>query len=111
MQFSANRRFRNGVSFGGNYTLTLERQGQHRSDAQPVRLDHNADGSYVVRADQAAFNDLMSNPGLQRHIVKANFVWDLPDMQGATGREADRGGHRQRLAVVRDLHRRLGRAV
>jgi len=46
-----------------------------------VRLQHNADGSYAIRDDQAAFNTLMSNPGLQRHIVKANFVWDLPDLR------------------------------
>jgi hypothetical protein len=85
MQFSANRRFRNGVSFGGNYTLTLSDKGNTGLGAPPIRLDHNADGSYVVRADQATFNDLMSNPGIQRHIVKANFVWDLPDLHGQTG--------------------------
>jgi hypothetical protein len=50
-----------------------------------VRLDHNPDGSYVIRADQATFEDLMSNPGLQRHILKANFVWDLPDLHQGRG--------------------------
>jgi hypothetical protein len=27
----------------------------------------------------------MSDPGLQRHIVKANFVWDLPNIDSASG--------------------------
>src|SRR5205823_11582408 len=74
VQMSANRRFRNGVSFGGNYTLTLSDKGNTGLAAPPIRLDHNADGSYVVRADQGTFDNLMSNPGLQRHIFKANVV-------------------------------------
>ena len=85
VQMSANRRFRNGVSFGGNYTLTLSDKGNTGLTTQPVRLDHNPDGSYVIRADQATYDALMSNPGLQRHIIKANFVWDLPDLHGSTG--------------------------
>ena len=107
MQFSANRRFRNGVSFGGNYTLSLSDNG---TTGVPLRLQHNADGSFVVREDQAVFNELMKNQGLQRHIVKANFIWDLPDMASTTGPRAYRRGGRERLAGVGDLHRRLRRA-
>ena len=70
MQFSATRRFRNGVSFGGNYTLSLSDNG---TTGVPLRLQHNADGSFAIREDQAVFNDLMKNQGLQRHIVKANL--------------------------------------
>ena len=76
MQFSAIRRFRNGVSFGGNYTLSLSDNG---TTNVPLRLQHNADGSFFIREDQAIFNELMKNQGLQRHIFKANFIWDLPD--------------------------------
>jgi hypothetical protein len=76
MQFSATRRFRSGVSFGGNYTLSLSDIG---TTGVPLRLQHNADGSYFIRDDQQVFNDLMKNQGLQRHIVKANFIWDMPD--------------------------------
>src|SRR5262245_53691509 len=76
MQFSATRRFRDGISFGGNYTLSLSDNG---TTGVPVRLQHNADGSYFVRDDQAVFNNLMRNQGLQRHIFKANFIWDMPD--------------------------------
>lgn len=82
MQFSLVRRFRDGYSFGANYTLTLSDKG---TTGVPVRLQHAADGSYSVRADQEQFNELMSNPGLQRHIVKANFVWDLPNVDSASG--------------------------
>ncbi len=82
LQMSANRRFRNGVSFGGNYTLSLSDTG---TTGVPLRLQHSADGSFVVRDDQAKFNDLMKNTGLQRHIIKANFVWDLPNLTGSTG--------------------------
>ena len=78
MQFSATRRFRNGVSFGGNYTLSLSDNG---TTGVPLRLQHNADGSFSIREDQAVFNDLMKNQGLQRHIIKANFIWDLPDWE------------------------------
>ena len=43
MQFSATRRFRNGVSFGGNYTLSLSDNG---TTGVPLRLQHDADGSF-----------------------------------------------------------------
>src|SRR5262245_31333798 len=78
LQFSVQRRFRSGFSLGGNYTLSVSDKGNTGLTTTPVRLDHNPDGSYVIRADNATYYDLMSNPGLQRHIVKMNFVWDLP---------------------------------
>jgi hypothetical protein len=92
MQFSATRRFRNGISFGGNYTLSLSDTG---TTGVPLRLQHNADGSFFVREDQAIFNDLMKNQGLQRHIVKANFIWDMPDWQTT-------GSKRIAAAIVND---------
>jgi hypothetical protein len=92
MQFSATRRFRNGVSFGGNYTLSLS---DNATTGVPLRLQHNADGSFFVREDQAVFNELMKNAGLQRHIVKANFIWDLPDWRTT-------GSRRLAAAVVND---------
>jgi hypothetical protein len=92
MQFAANRRFRNGVSFGGNYTLTLSDNG---TTGVPLRLQHNTDGSFSVREDQAIFNQLMQNQGLQRHLVKANFIWNLPDWHTT-------GARRIAAAVVND---------
>ena len=107
MQFSANRRFRNGVSFGGNYTLSLSDNG---TTGVPLRLQHDADGSFFIREDQAIFNEMMKNQGLQRHIVKANFIWDLPDWRTT-------GARRIVAAIVNDwqlsghLHRRLRRQI
>ena len=79
VQASFTRRFRNGVSGGLNYTLSLSDNG---TTGVPLRLQHNADGSFFIRDDQAEFNELMKNQGLQRHVIRANFVWDLPDLQG-----------------------------
>jgi hypothetical protein len=79
VQTSFTRRFRNGFSGAFNYTLSLSDNG---TTGVPLRLDHAADGSYSVRADQAEFNELMKDQGLQRHVFIANFVWDLPDLQG-----------------------------
>jgi hypothetical protein len=92
MQFSATRRFQKGVSFGGNYTLSLSDNG---TTGVPLRLQHNADGSFFIREDQAIFNESMKNQGLQRHIVKANFIWDLPDWQTT-------GSRRIAAAIVND---------
>lgn len=92
MQFSATRRFRDGVSFGGNYTLSLSDNG---TTGVPLRLQHNADGSFFVREDQAIFNELMQNQGLQRHIFKANFIWDLPNWDTT-------GSRRVAAALVND---------
>jgi hypothetical protein len=82
IQSSLNRRFRNGVSFGVNYTLGLSNTG---NAGNPVRLQHNPDGSYVMRADQAEADEVLKDLGLQRHIIKGNMVWDLPDVATGSG--------------------------
>ncbi len=82
IQTAFNRRFRDGVSFGVNYTFGL------RFDSNtftPVRLEHRADGSYAYRDDQAEFDELMRQDNLRRHVAKANFVWDLPDLRFGAG--------------------------
>ena len=73
-----------------NYTLGLSNTG---TAGNPVRLQHNADGSYAIRADQAEADELLKDLGLQRHIIKGNLVWDLPDMSYT-------GGVRRVLAAV-----------
>jgi hypothetical protein len=75
IQSNFNRRFRNGFAFGVNYVLSLSYTG---NTGLVERLQHNADGSVTVRADQAQYEDLLSQLNLQRHLLKANWVWDLP---------------------------------
>jgi hypothetical protein len=93
IQTSLNRRFQNGISAGFNWTLSLSDQG---TTGVPTRLQHAPDGSWSLRADQQQFNELMKDQGLQRHILSANFVWDLPDL------EADGGASRVLAAVLND---------
>jgi hypothetical protein len=76
IQSNFNRRFRNGFSFGVNYVLSLSFTG---NTGLQKRLQHGADGSYSVRADQAEYEKLNDMLNLQRHLMKANWVWDLPD--------------------------------
>src|SRR5207245_885994 len=45
-----------------------------------ARLQHGADGSYSVRADQQKANDMLAAVIPNKHILKANAVWDLPDL-------------------------------
>lgn len=83
IQVSFQRRFRDGVSFGFNDTISL-------SDRQQagLRLQHDADGSYSIRSDQAEADALSGTNNPVPHTMKANFIWDLPDVHG--GNEAAR---------------------
>jgi hypothetical protein len=76
IQISLNRRFQNGVSFGVHDTMGL-------SDRQnsPPRYQHNADGTIVLRTDQADADELLGDNAPVRHLIRANFVWDLPDIK------------------------------
>ncbi len=78
LQLSLNRRFRNGLSFGFNDTIVLS-QKQNAG----ARLQHNADGTYSERPDQAEADRLLGNYVGTRQTFKGNFVWDLPDIPTA----------------------------
>src|SRR6185295_18220936 len=80
IQMSFNRRFQNGISFGFNDTIGL-------SDMQQAgaRLQHDANGNYSFRADQADANKLLGNNAPVRHLLRANFVWDMPDIRSGAG--------------------------
>lgn len=77
IQTSLNRRFRNGFSAGLNWTIGLSTTSNRGLN---TRLDHAADGSWSIRADQAEYEKLNENAGNQRHVLKGNFVYDLPDL-------------------------------
>jgi hypothetical protein len=76
LQLSLQRRFRNGVSFGANDTIGLSTVG-----STAARLQHNPDGTVTNRPDQETADDLLQVDPI-RHTIKANMVWDLPDLQG-----------------------------
>jgi hypothetical protein len=82
IQSNFNRRFRNGVQFGLNYTLSLSLTG---NTGLQKRLQHAADGTISLREDQAEYEALNKNLNLQRHLLKANAVWDLPNVNGRGG--------------------------
>ena len=59
IQMSFNRRFRNGLAFGANYTLGLSLKG---NTGLQLRLQHAADGTISVRADQARVREAEREP-------------------------------------------------
>ena len=77
IQTSLNRRFQNGFSAGVNYTLALSLTG---NTGLQKRLEHASDGTISLRADQAADEELNEDLNPQRHVLKANAVWDMPDL-------------------------------
>jgi hypothetical protein len=88
LQLSLTRRFSNGFSFGFNDTIMLSSEG-----STAARLQHNPDGSYSLRADQADADALLGRTIDRRHSMKAHFVWDLPDLTAT-------GASRRALALV-----------
>jgi hypothetical protein len=86
LQFAFNRRFQRGLAFGLNHTLTLKQSGTNTLPANiGVRLVHHADGTFSDAPEWAEAEKLLSNNGLRRHLVKGNFVWDLPDLRATSG--------------------------
>src|SRR5204863_336384 len=53
-----------------------------------LRLQHAADGTISVRSDQAAYEQLNENLPLQRHVVKAFAVWNIPNAPAKVGQVA-----------------------
>ena len=78
LQMSVNRRFSNGISFGMNDTWVLY---DHASSG--ARLQHAADGSFSYRDDQQQADDMLTAVVPNSHILKGNFVWDLPDLHAS----------------------------
>ncbi len=83
IQTSVERRFLSGLSFGAHYTLSLSLTG---NTGLVQRLQHAPDGTFSIRADQAEYEELNKMLGLRRHFLKANAVWDLPDISASSGR-------------------------
>ena len=80
LQFSLNRRYRDGFAFGVNFTRGLSFKG---NTGLLLRLQHSADGSVSVRSDQAQYEKLNENLDLRPNIFKANALYDIPDLPGS----------------------------
>jgi hypothetical protein len=85
MQMSLTRRFRNGFSFGANYTLGLSFTG---NTGLVKRLQHSPDGSFSLRADQAEYEELNKNLDLRPHTLKVNGIWATPRAPETLGKIA-----------------------
>ena len=79
LQFAFTRRFHRGLAFGFTDTVVLQQKG-----STGARLQHNPDGSFFERPDQAQANELLGNYVPTRHTFKANFVWDIPGLMGTS---------------------------
>jgi hypothetical protein len=77
LQLSITRRFARGFSFGLNDSILIQSKGS--TDA---RIQHNPDGSFFERPDQALADALLGNYVATRHRFKGNFVWDIPGLKG-----------------------------
>ena len=80
-QTSYNRRFSHGWQAGFNWTWSLRSIGDTNS---PLHFIHNADGSISDDPHQPALDALLNNTGNRPHIIKANFVWQLPTLGGTS---------------------------
>jgi hypothetical protein len=86
IQTSLNRRMRHGLQFGATYTYSISFTGNAGITGgglgPGLRLQHNADGSYSVRSDQAQYEALNNNMGNRPHVFKMNAIWSLPKVGG-----------------------------
>ena len=90
LQLSLQHRLSRGVQFGLNDTISLSDHGFCGAGAcpsvQPLRMQHNPDGTYSVRSDQAQQEELLGDMLTPRHILKGTFLWTLPNWSsGALG--------------------------
>src|SRR5262249_9675590 len=86
LQLALNRRYRNGFSFGAHYTWGISFVG---NTGLQQRLQHAPAGTISVRSDQTPYEELNRNLDRRPHYLKANAVWDLPNVH-ATGNGASR---------------------
>jgi len=80
LQFTLQRRYRDGYAFGVNFTRGLSFKG---NTGLQVRLQHAADGSVTTRSDQAQYEALNQNLDLRPNILKANALYDIPKLHGS----------------------------
>jgi hypothetical protein len=79
IQMNVNRRFRNGFSFGANYTYGISLKG---NTGLLQRLQHTPDGKFTLRSDQEAYEKLNETLDVRPHLFKANGIWNSPNLAG-----------------------------
>ena len=80
LQVSVQRRLINGLALGFADTINL-----YDRQLAPLRLQHNSDGTVTTRADQDQANELLGNNNPQTHVMRANFVWQVPRLNAGAG--------------------------
>ncbi|MDE3196973.1 MAG: hypothetical protein KGN84_11550, partial [Acidobacteriota bacterium] len=80
LQLTVNRRFSHGLSFAAAYTYGISLVG---NTGLLLRYIHNADGSIVLRPDQAQYEALNKNLDVRPNFLKVNSTWDAPGLNGA----------------------------
>jgi hypothetical protein len=80
LQVGINRRLIRGLALGFADTINL-----YDRQLATLRLQHNPDGTVTTRADQDKANELLGNNNPQRHIMRANFVWQVPGIDANSG--------------------------
>src|SRR5581483_5358368 len=81
IQTSYQRRFTHGWQAGFNWTWSLRYEGNTSS---PLHFVHNADGTISDDPNQPALDKLLNNAGNRPHVIKANFVWQAPALNGSS---------------------------
>jgi hypothetical protein len=76
VQFGVNRRFSNGLGFVLNDTVLLVSKG-----STAARYQHNSDGTFAERADQAQADALLGNFVPTVHTLKGDFVYAIPSVK------------------------------
>jgi len=82
LQTSFTRRMVKGVQAGVSWTWSISDKGS--TNLQP-RYQHAADGAVSLRNDWQQYVDLNGIQGTVKHLIRANWVWALPNMQSGDG--------------------------
>ena len=94
IQTSFTRRMSRGIQAGVSWTWSLSDKGS--TNLMP-RYQHDATGQVSLRSDWDQYVELMGKQSTPTHLVRANWVWDFPDLS-----YGDRMGTRVLAAVLND---------
>jgi len=81
IQVSLTRRFRNGLSFGANYTHGISLKGNTGITQHYTYTN----GVLSLWSNEAAYEKLFSTLDPTPHLLKVNAIWDIPGITGKGG--------------------------